>query len=153
VNGVPVGCDDRGCVVAAGGGPTIDTIFVLDIEGFDSDEPPERIRHLMVEARRIERAPPRPCYEGVAAGKLSISGREVTLLDCPVSTARAQAAIRHGEGAHSGHLLGFWDEGGVRYVVSVHGATEQNRSLLRGVVSSIEVVGTSRGSTAVPTPR
>jgi hypothetical protein len=65
----------------------------------------------------------------------------LALLDCPPSTPKSQGATRHGEGAHAGHVLGYWDEGGVRYVVSVHGATKPIRELLRQVVSSIEIVG------------
>jgi hypothetical protein len=46
----------------------------------------------------------------------------------------------HGEGAHVEHVLGYWDEHGIRYVVSVHGATDSNKSLLAHVIASIEIV-------------
>jgi hypothetical protein len=140
IGGRRIDCDGN-CVAAAGGGQTFDMIFFLNVEGYDNEESPETVRHVIVEARRIERAPPSPCYEGGPAGSLRTNGRDVTVLECPPATSRAQGATRHGEGAHAGHVLGYWDEGGVRYVVSVHGATKPNRELLRRVVSSIEIIG------------
>jgi hypothetical protein len=139
VSGNPIDCSGP-CVATAGGGETLDRIFFLNVQGYDSKESSETIRHLIVEARRIERAPPSPCYEGVPAGDLRTNGREVAVLDCPPSSPGAQRAIMHGEGAHAGHLLGYWDEGGVRYVVSVHGSTKPHRRLVRQLVSSIEII-------------
>jgi hypothetical protein len=139
VDGKPADCSGS-CVVRAGGGETLDTIFFLNVEGFDRGPVSEPVRHLIVEARRIERAPPSPCYGGVPAGTFRVNGRAVMVLDCPSRTPEAEARIMHGEGAHTEHILGYWDEGGVRNVVSVHGATEQNRSLLRRVVSSIQII-------------
>jgi hypothetical protein len=139
IRGEPIDCDGD-CIATAGGGETLDTIFFLNVQGYDREEPSEMVRHLIVEARRIERAPPRPCYEGVPAGGLRTNAREVAVLDCPPSTPKAQRAIMHGEGAHTEHLLGYWDEGGVRYAVSVHGSTKPNRRLLRQLVSSIEII-------------
>jgi hypothetical protein len=64
----------------------------------------------------------------------------VTLLDCPPRTPEVDRQIMHGEGAHVEHVLGYWDEHGIRYVVSVHGATDSNKSLLAHVIASIEIV-------------
>jgi hypothetical protein len=139
ISGEPIDCDGD-CLATAGGGETLDTIFFLNVQGYDSEAPSETDRHLIVEARRIERAPPSPCYESVPAGGLRTNGREVAVLDCPPSTPKAQREVMHGEGVHIEHLLGYWDEGRARYVVSVHGSTKPNRRLLRQLVSSIEII-------------
>jgi hypothetical protein len=137
--GKPADCSGS-CVAMAGGGETLDMIFFLNVEGYDSGEASETVRHLIVEGRRVERAPPSPCYGGVPDRTFTVNGGEVTLLECPPATPEAEARIMHGEGAHTEHLLVYWDEGGVRNVVSVHGSTKPNRSLLRRVVSSIEII-------------
>ena len=125
----------------AGGGETLDRIFFLNVEGYGGGPSSETVRHLIVEARGIERAPLSPCFGGVPAGTFTVSGRVVMLLECPnARTPEAEIGITHGEGAHSEHLLGYWDQDGVRNVVSVHGPTEPNRSLLRRIVSSIEII-------------
>jgi len=46
-----------------------------------------------------------------------------------------QASIRHGEGAHAEHLLGYWDGRGVRSAVSVHRTTDRSSALLERLVS------------------
>jgi hypothetical protein len=138
VSGKPIDCSGP-CVSTGGSGEALDRIFFLNVEGYDGG-PSETVRHLIVEARRLERAPPSPCYGGVAAGKLKVDHREATLLDCPPLTLSAGAVIMHGEGAHARHLLGYWDEGGVRYVVSVHGSTKPHPRLLRQLVASIEII-------------
>ena len=66
----------------------------------------------------------------------------MTLLDCPPRTPDVDLQIMHGEGAHVEHVLGYWDEHGIRYVASVHGATDANTSLLKQVIASIEIVET-----------
>jgi hypothetical protein len=139
VSGKPIGCSGL-CVATAGSGETLDRIFFLNVEGYDGGPSSETVHHLIVEARRIERAPPSPCYGGVAAGKLKVNRQEVTLLDCPPLVLSEGAMIAHGEGAHAGHLLGYWDEGGIRDVVSVHGSTKPHRRLLRQLVASIEII-------------
>jgi hypothetical protein len=139
LEGKPADCSGS-CVVMAGGGETLDTIFFLNVEGYDSGQVSEPVRHLVVEARRVERAPPSPCYGGLPAGNFTVGGREVRQLECPARTPEAEARIMHGEGAHAEHVLGYWDEGGVRNVVSVHGSTKPNRSLLRRLLSSIAII-------------
>jgi hypothetical protein len=139
VSGKPIDCSGP-CVATAGGGETLDRIFFLNVEGYDGGPSSETVRHLIVEARRIERAPPSPCYGGVAAGRLKVNRREVTVLDCPPMAPGAATMVMHGERAHAGHLLAYWAESAIRNVVSVHGATGPNRSLLRLLVSSIEVI-------------
>jgi hypothetical protein len=98
-------------------------------------------RHLTIEAFKAEEAPPSPCYEGVPAGTLDANGLEVVLLECPPSSEASQASIRHGEGVHAEHLLGYWDSRGVHYAVSVHRTPDRRSTLLERVVSSIEIVG------------
>jgi hypothetical protein len=139
LKGRPADCSGS-CVVMAGSAETLDTIFFLNVEGYDSGQVSETVRHLIVEGRRVERAPPSPCYGGVPAGTFTVDRRVVMVLECPPRTPEAEAKIMHGEGAHTEHVLGYWDEGRVRNVVSVHGSTEPNRSLLRRVASSIEIV-------------
>ena len=143
VAGVGVACSDS-CVATAGGDATLDRVFFLQVEGYDSAEPTETVHHLVVEARRIDRAPPSPCFDGAPLGHLPVNGRDLTLLDCPTPTAEQEASIVHGEGAHASHLLGYWDANGIRNVVSVHGgATPSNRSLLQQLAASIELVNMS----------
>ena len=129
------------CVGIAGGDETEARAFVLNVEGYDGIAgSPETVRHLVIEARKAQEAPPSPCYEGVPAGTLMANGQEVALLGCPQSSPEAEANMRHGEGIHAEHLLGYWDDHEVRYAVSVHGATDANRALLEQLVSSIELV-------------
>jgi hypothetical protein len=135
VGGKPVDCSDT-CVVTGGN----DKIFFLNIEGYDAAPSSQAVRHMIVEAREVDRAPPSPCAGGTPTGRTTIVGREVALLDCPPRTAELERQIMHAEGAHTEHILGYWDEKGVREVVSVHGATEANTLLLRQVVASIEIV-------------
>jgi hypothetical protein len=52
----------------------------------------------------------------------------------------AAAEIRHGEGAHSGHVLGYWDADAVRYVVSVHGTSAASRDLIERIVEDLDIV-------------
>jgi len=140
VAGEPALCSDS-CTAMAGGGETLDTIFFIDVEGFDSTAPADEVRHLIIEARRVDRSPPSPCFGGTPIGHIDTGQGDLNVVDCPVPTAADEASIRHGEGAHSGHVLGYWDEGGVRNVVSVHGgSTEPNRALLAEIASSVEIV-------------
>lgn len=64
----------------------------------------------------------------------------MTILECAEGSAALQSNVRHGEGAHAGHLLGFWDVAGVRNVVSVHGHGEQSRRLVEEVVEAIDLI-------------
>jgi hypothetical protein len=140
IGGERVGCS-ASCVGTVGGDGEEARIFVLNVEGYDDRaDAPEAVRHLAVEAFKAAERPPSPCYEGVPAGTLDVSGLEVVLLECPPSSAEAQATNRHGEGIHAGHLLGYWDRRGVRYVVSVHRTTDDSSALLERLVSSIELV-------------
>jgi hypothetical protein len=139
VSGERVRCSGT-CVGRVGEGSEVD-VFVLDVAGYDDVAgAPEIVRHLAVEAFKADEAPPSPCYEGVAAGTLDADGVEVALLDCPPSSAASEAIVRHGEGIHAGHLLGYWDSNGVRYAVSVHGVTDESSALLERLVSSVELV-------------
>ena len=140
IGGLRVRCGGS-CVGVAGGDETEARIFVLEVEGYDASIwAPETVRHLVVEARKVQDAPAVPCYEGVPVGTLEARGREVALLECPPPSPGAEADIRHGEAIHAGHLLGYWDAHEVRYVVSVHGMTEAHRALLEQLASSIELV-------------
>jgi hypothetical protein len=131
-----VGC----CVSEAGGDATLDEIFFLDVTGFEPP-PPGPVQHLIVEARRVDRAPPAPCFDGRATGELRAGGRDLVLLTCPsTDTLEAESGIQHGEGAHTLHLLGYWDEADIRYVVSVHGHRAAARRLLAEVAASIDLV-------------
>jgi hypothetical protein len=140
VNGHRAGCPES-CLGAVGEHGTV-RIFVLDVAGYDdSDSAPETVRHLTVNAFKVDEAPPSPCYEGVPTGTLDANGHEVALLACPPSSEASEASIRHGEGVHAEHLLGYWDSSGVRYTVSVHRTPDHRSTLLERLVSSIELVG------------
>lgn len=137
VHGAPVGCDD-GCVSLAGGDETLHRLFSMDIADFDGGEELGEVRHARVEARRVTDAPPVACYRGTDMGR--IDGLSVAVLDCPERSDESAANTRHGEGAHAGHLLGYWDAEGIRYVVSVHGKSAASRTLLEHLIASIELV-------------
>jgi hypothetical protein len=141
VAGEPVDCSGD-CIGLAGERGVEVRVFFLNIEGYDANAgAPETVRHLIVEAQRAQDAPPSPCYEGVPAGALEANGQQVALLECPPDSPQARANIRHGEGAHIQHLLAYWDNHGIRYVVSVHRTTAGDRPLLERLVSSIELIG------------
>jgi hypothetical protein len=139
IKGKRVDCSGP-CVVMAGGGETLDRIFFLNVDGYDAAPSSPPVHHMIIEARKVDRAPPSPCAGGAPAGTVVVKGREVTVLDCPPRTPEVDRQIMHGEGAHVEHVLGYWDENGIRYVVSVHGATDSNKSLLAQVIASIEIV-------------
>jgi hypothetical protein len=71
-----------------------------------------------------------------------MAGQEVTW-----SARRAHRKLRPtsatGKGAQVEHVLGYWDRGGVRYAVCVHGTDADSRALLEEMISSIELVGRS----------
>jgi hypothetical protein len=140
IAGEPVDCSGS-CIGLAGEKGAEVRGFFLNVEGYDANaDAPGTVRHLIVEAQKVQDAPPSPCYKGVPVGALEAKGQEVALLDCPPDSPQAQANIRHGEGAHIEHLLAYWDSDGVRYVVSVHGTTVGNRALLEHLISSIEII-------------
>ena len=120
------------CVAHAGGGETLDTVFSLEGHAASGSG-----AHLVIEARRVEKAPPVPCYKGMPRPSISAGGRTLGVLTCPENAEGADANIRHGEGAHVGHLLGYWDEGGIRYVVSVHDQSTSGRELLTDIASDV----------------
>jgi hypothetical protein len=122
------------CVAQAGGDETLDTIFFLSIEAFEASS---SVAHLVVEARRVEKAPPVPCYKGRRSPSISAGERTLLVLTCAEKDEGADATVRHGEGAHYGHLLGYWEEAGIRYVVSVHDQGPSGRELLGAIASSI----------------
>ena len=135
--GEPATC--RGsCVAKAGGGETLDDIFFLEVADFDGGDVLGPVAHLAIEARRVDRAPPVPCYGGSVSERFTVPG--VTVLECPDSSADSQAHAQHGEGVHEGHLLGYWDVDGVRYVVSVHEASTLSQQFLTEVVDGVELV-------------
>ena len=90
----------RHCCTAGVDATAARNVF-LSIAGFHDDgRSPDKLRHLVVEAREARDAPPSPCYAGIPAGTLAVAGQEITVLECPPSTPEAEANIRHGEGAH-----------------------------------------------------
>jgi hypothetical protein len=132
------------CVSLAGERPA--EIFFVDFAGFDVpaayvgiDGKPEG--HLIVEARRRADSPPRPCFDGVERATPPIAGRRVTRYACPGGSARMERLIRHGEGAHTEHVLFAWSVSGIDYVASAHGDTAANARLLTQVVESTDIVG------------
>jgi hypothetical protein len=126
------------CVAQAGGDETLDTIFSLSVQDSEASNP---AAHLVVEARRVEKAPPLPCYKGTESPSIKTGPRTLRVLRCAEKDEGADAVVRHGEGAHYGHLLGYWDEAGVRYVVSVHDQGRRGRDLLMAVTSEIALIG------------
>ena len=140
----PVSCSAT-CVGTVGEASEV-RIFGLDVAGYDDIAgAPEAVRHLAVEAFKVDEAPVSPCYEGVPAGTVDVDGLEIVLLDCPPSSAASEASNRHGEGIHADHVLGYWDSRGIRYIVSVHRAPDGSAVLLlERLVSSIELVSPRR---------
>ena len=126
------------CVGQAGGGDTLHEVFFLGVADFDGADRLGSTRHLVVEARRLADAPLLPCFGGVDANDAHPTMR---LLTCVESSAELQANVQHGEGAHAGHILGYWDDAGVRYSISVHGDGDQNRMLVNEVFEAISLVG------------
>lgn len=126
------------CVGTAGGDDTLHELFFFDVTDFDGGQHLGSVRHLVIEARRLTDAPPIPCFGGVPSDQLNNGA--VSALQCPELDdlpEDAAAMIRHGEGAHTGHTLGYWDLDGVRYVVSVHGASDVSRRLIDELVAAV----------------
>ena len=95
-------------MAASGGDETLDTIFFLDIDEYDG---PASVHHLVVEARRLDRAPSAPCFDGQPQAELVAGSRTLAVLSCGARTAEAAIQVRHGEGAHYEHVLGYGTRG------------------------------------------
>jgi hypothetical protein len=132
------------CVGLAGERPA--EIFFVDFTGFDVPAAyvgidGKREGHLIIEARRHADSPPRPCFDGVEREAPPIAGRPITRYACPSRSARMERLIRHGEGAHTDHVLFAWGGSGIDYVASAHGDTAANARLITQIVESIDIVG------------
>ena len=140
VGGAPASCEG-GCVSRGGAEETLHELFSFDVADFVGGEALGPVRHVRLEARRLQDVPPVACYDGVPADAEAPDVRPgATVLHCPDATAESQANTRHGEGAHAGHLLAYWDQDGVRYVVSVHGTSSAAERLLSQLAQNIDVV-------------
>jgi len=140
VAGVPATCTGS-CIGTAGGDETLHQLFFYDVADFDGGESLGPVQHLAIEARRLVDAPPVACFGGAPSG--GIDDGTVRLLLCPDRdelSDESAAMIRHGEGAHAGHALGYWDLGGVRYVVSVHGTSDSSRQLIETLIAAVDLV-------------
>ncbi len=131
------------CVGLAGEPPA--AIFFIDFNGFDVDEryvgiDGSAVGHLIIEARRHEDSPPRPCFDGREQDTAIIEGRHVAVYECSGPTLRSQRQTRHGEGAHADHVLIAWSESGIDSVASAHGHTDVNVQVLERIVGSAEWV-------------
>ena len=130
------------CVGLAGSPPY--PTFFIELAGFDVG-PSYRgvdgkaMGHLIVSATSQRHAPSHPCI-GEITGSFVISHRHVTEYRCSDDSLRVQGEARHGEGAHLGHLLLDWKQGGVDYAVSAHGYTSVNLTLLERLVASMTLV-------------
>lgn len=130
------------CVGLAGAPPY--PIFFFELAGFDVG-PSYRgvdgkaMGHVLLSATALRDAPAHPCI-GKVTGGFSISQRRITEYRCSDNALAVQRRARHGEGAHLGHLLLEWKQGGVDYAVSAHGYTSVNLALLRRLVASITLV-------------
>jgi hypothetical protein len=120
-------------------------IFGLEFTGFDV--PPEYIGvdgkavgHVVVEARPQRESPLLPCIGGERLGQVVVVQRTVAEYRCSNDGLRVQREARHGEGAHAGHLLVEWREGGTDYIASAHGYTGANLDLLKQLVSSMRLL-------------
>jgi hypothetical protein len=129
--------------VVLAGAPPYPTFF-LELARFDVG-PTYRgvdgkaVGHLLVSATALRQAPTHPCI-GKVTGGFSISQRRITEYRCSDDALTVQRQARHGEGAHLGHLLLEWKQGGVDYVVSAHGYSSVNLALLRRLVASMTLV-------------
>jgi hypothetical protein len=67
------------------------------------------------------------CLEGQAVGDIAVRGAAGRWVDCPAN----------GSGMNSGHVLLVWQEGGIRYGVSLHSDTELNRQIALAVAQRL----------------
>jgi hypothetical protein len=139
----PVGTELGPCFGRTGSPPYLD--FFLELTGFDV--PPgyvgvggKAMGHLIVEARPQVDSPPNPCIGGTRLGDVAVGFWTATEFTCPSDSVIVQREASHGEGAHAGHLLFEWNQGGIDYIASAHGHTAVNRELLRQVVTSITLI-------------
>jgi hypothetical protein len=120
-------------------------VFFLEFSGFDV--PADYVGvdgkatgHLIIEAQPQVDSPPDPCVGGTRSGDVTVGLWTATAFTCPNDSVIVQREARHGEGAHAGHLLFEWHQGGIDYIASAHGHTAVNRELLRQVVTSITLI-------------
>jgi hypothetical protein len=85
IDGEPADCSGS-CIGLAGEKGAEVRSFFLNIEGYDANaDAPGTVRHLIVEAQKVQDAPPSPCYEGVPVGAL-----EADLLGEPRGSLRRE---------------------------------------------------------------
>jgi hypothetical protein len=88
--------------------------------------------HLVMGAFRAEDNPVRSLCPGAhLAGASRVRGRAGHWILCPMPPE---------PGFHSGHVVLTWVEDGARYVVSLHGQTEVNRRIARGIARDLVMV-------------
>lgn len=120
-------------------------IFALELNGFDVPVGyvgvgGKAVGHLFIEARLRKYSPPSPCIGGSRLQLVRAGGWTARAYSCPEDSLTVQREAMHGEGAFAGHLLLEWTQGGVDYLVSVHGHTAENLALLRDLVGSVTLV-------------
>lgn len=88
--------------------------------------------HLVIGAFPAEENPVRSLCPGAElAGGSRVRGRAGHWILCPKLPE---------PGFHSGHVVLTWVEGGARYVVSLHGQTDVNRRIARGIAQYLVMV-------------
>ena len=126
-------------MASAGGEGTLHRLFAMEVVDFAAGSALGDIHHLVLEARRVSQSPPTPCFGGHLMGRPDRGG--VSLLECPEASSESERATLHGEGAHAGHTLGYWDVSGIRYAISVHGLSVDARRLVERMIQGIELIG------------
>ena len=120
-------------------------VFFLNFADFDVPRgyvgvDGKSVGHFIIEARKVIDAPKTPCVDGRRSGEIAIKAWQTTLFVCPQDSTYIERVAQHGEGANVGHVLLDWRVNGVEYVVSAHGHTTANVSLLKRLARSVILV-------------
>jgi hypothetical protein len=115
-------------------------IFAMSVSSTDTYESHPGFEHLVWEALPVTGDP--PCF-GLSSLRKFKDVPEAEIVSCPASSAVGEASATHGEGIHAGHVLGYSDRGGIRYIVSVHGHSKAALQLLDELLRGTRIVGLS----------
>ena len=126
-------------------GATPYPVFGMEFSGFDVPVgyvgvDGKAIGHVVIEARLQRNSPTTPCIGSVKLGTVVVAGVTAAEYRCPGDSLRIQREAMHGEGAYAGHLILESKRRGVDYIVSAHGYTTENLTLLKQLVRSSDLV-------------
>ena len=131
------------CVGLEGSPPYL--VFYLEFTGFVV--PPGYVGvdgktdgHVTLEARLTADSPPQRCIGATFLGTVKVGHWMTKEYVCPNDSLPVEREARNGQGAYVGHLALEWQVSGTEYIVTAHGHTTANLTLLKRLGGSIKLI-------------